>query len=136
MTDFLVRWFIFGVIIALMPVIFNLFGEALSTGRFNFLGAIANGELLLISTAIAAPALGELIGSGISRNIPNLLAGGSSIVLLLLTSFGFAYISGARRSSRPLNSAVISGSSLVMFLFTISASCTCVCLANLSVVAE
>jgi hypothetical protein len=66
----LLRWMIFSVIVALTPLWLNaviLLTKNKSISEVPVL-VLAGGELLLISTAIAADAIGDLIATGSERD--------------------------------------------------------------------
>jgi hypothetical protein len=97
----LLRWFIFSVLIALVPLAVSYLGLRLDRQEPSLYLLTERGELLLISTAIASAAVGELIPAGRARAIRKLIAGGSCILLIMLSSFAFAAIQ-ARSNADPL----------------------------------
>lgn len=82
----------------------------------------SNGELLLISVALAAAAIGDLLGK---RNgtltMPKLISSGICMLMLLIASFYYADISACRMSGQPIQDGVIASVSLI------SCACTLVC---------
>ena len=95
MTEKLVRWLVFSVAIALLPLAFNGL-KVLGRGEtLTFVSLCSRGELLLISAAISAAAIGELVGRGGGKAIPKLLAVGSCVIILALASWWFADVSFA-----------------------------------------
>jgi hypothetical protein len=62
MAEKLVRWLIFSVVISLLPLLFRFALEATDGKSPTLSDLLSQGELLLISSAIAAAAVGELIG--------------------------------------------------------------------------
>ena len=83
-------------------------------------------DRLLISSTIASPAVGELIAGGRDRATEKLLAGGSCMLLVLLSSLFFAAIQ-ARQHADPASVLV---ASLWMFASTLMASSACVYLSH------
>lgn len=98
MLEKILKWFIFSVVITSLPVVFNLFRMIYKTifvesGDFSFFLLISKGEAFLISAAIAAYAIGELMTCGERFKIGKIVAGGGCVFVLLLSSFIFALIS-------------------------------------------
>jgi hypothetical protein len=109
-----------------VPLVTSYLGLRLDRQRTGLHVLTARGELLLISTTIASGAVGELIAGGRNKATPKLLAGGSCILLVLLSSLFFAAIQ-ARRDADPQS---ILGMSLWLFAGTLLASFSCVYLAH------
>ncbi len=130
MIECLIRWIIFSVIIALMPLVFNVLRGVIKGQGIDIVQVFSEGELLLVSAAIAAGSLGQLFGGGSSHGVAKLISGGSCTIILMLTSLCFAYISGAKSSSEVLNMRAISYGSMIMLGFTVSASLCCVYFGN------
>ena len=88
------RWFVFGVIIALVPLGFAYVNQRIDGRTPALAEVIGRGELLLVSTAIAAAAAGELIASGRDRAVRKLLSGGGCVAIVLAASLCFAAVQG------------------------------------------
>lgn len=125
-SEKLTRWLIFNVMIALVPLSAGFLGLQLARQELSLHTLTARGELLLISSAIAAAAVGELIPAGRARATRKLCAGGSCILLVLLSSLFFAAIQ-ARQDADPQS---ILSLSLWMFAGTLLAGFSCVYLAH------
>lgn len=97
----LLRWFIFSVLIALVPLAVSYLGLRLERQAASLYLLTARGELLLVSTTIASAAIGELIPAGRTKAIRKLIAGGSCMLLITVSSFLFAAIQ-ARDNADPL----------------------------------
>lgn len=115
-------WFIFNVVIALLPLVFNVLLIFSRDIPFNAEALFFRGELLIVSAAIAADAVGGLIGGGQKNRISRLIIGGMCVVLLCLSSLLFAAISIDETAFSPSRVTIIS---LVMFLSTVVASGSC-----------
>jgi hypothetical protein len=126
MSERLVRWFVFSVVIALLPLGFRYLLEATDGAPPTITRLLSQGELLLVSSAIAAAAVGELIGRGRRRPILQLFAGGGCIATVLIASLYFAYVS-TRTAARP---TVVATTSVWLFVLTLIASASCVILAE------
>lgn len=120
----------FSVFIALLPLLFNglaAFGRQSAVTLSTMLG---RGELLLISGAIAAAAIGEIIASGEDHKVRKLFAGGGCVLVLALTSLWFADISTAYKAGTLIDEGVVAIGSLIIFLATIITSGSCVALSE------
>jgi hypothetical protein len=124
-SEKLTRWIIFNVMVALVPLSAGYLGLQLGREEPGLHTLTARGELLLISTAIASAAVGELIPGGRARATFKLCAGGSCILLVMLSSLFFAAIQ-ARQDADPHS---ILSMSLVLFACTLLASFSCMYLA-------
>jgi drug/metabolite transporter (DMT)-like permease len=88
----LIRWLIFNVLVGLVPIVISYLGLRLDPHPPALHVLTSRGELLLISTAIASAAVGELIPGGRDKATQKLLAGGCCILLVLVSSLFFATI--------------------------------------------
>ncbi|MDM8560771.1 hypothetical protein [Candidatus Parabeggiatoa sp. HSG14] len=89
----LIRWFIFSIIITLLPIILSALSLE-TMGKLDSLSQlIAHGELLLIATAISAAAVGELFISSSKLKILKVIVGGATITVLMIAASYFAEIS-------------------------------------------
>jgi hypothetical protein len=119
----LTQWLIFNVCIALTPILINYLKVAsVKDGHFEIDMLFAHGELLLISVAIAAEAIGGLMVSKSDKKLRKLLAGGASIMLLILASFWFADIV---TEVEPLDVSFVASTSLIVFAVTLFTSGNC-----------
>lgn len=126
MSEKLIRWCVFGVAIALLPVAFA-WVSLLTTGQSATLNEVLeNGALLLITAAISGAAIGELVGSGRARIKLKLCAGGGCVVVLMACSLWYAQVS----STTVIRPEVVMWGSIVMFLFGMVSSYSCVVLSE------
>ncbi len=126
MSEKLIRWCVFGVAIALIPVAF-CWASLLTAGKSATLDRVLeNGALLLITAAISGAAIGELVGSGKARIKLKLWAGGGCVVVLMACSLWYAQVSSTT-VARP---QVVMWGSIGMFLFGMVSSCSCVVLSE------
>lgn len=88
----LVRWFMFSVLVSLVPLAFAYFNLRLDGREARLELVLARGELLLICTTLGAAALGELFPGNPENAIGKLFAAGTSVLGLLVCSFYFAAI--------------------------------------------
>jgi hypothetical protein len=122
------RWFVFGIIIAVIPLIVNALSLASSMQDPTLVQVIGRGQLLLIISAIAAAAIGELIGSGNHLIVLKIFAGGGCVALLVATTYWYADINSkiVLQPDKFVNEQFITNASIVLFIATVVASLACV----------
>ena len=132
MSEKLVRWIIFGVIIGLLPILFDVIRNLTRGQQLRFNQISSRGELLLVSAVISASAIGELIASGNSLIVAKLVSGGSCVVMLFFSSLCFADIS-SELSNDPssLIPNIVSKLSFIVFFWTVVVSGISVALGEL-----
>ena len=128
MTARLIRWAIFGVIVAILPLVFRYLWTLSQNGGASVTQMLSNGELLLISTALAASAIGEIIPCG--RQYPGcaLVAGGGCLSSLLFGALYYAAVS----SNPPARQDIVVFISFVLFSFSLLSSAGCLIVAERS----
>ena len=144
------RWFFFSVLVSLIPLGFELIKietrivdstpPTINAGanpvpapvesELQHLGdslksVLKGGELLLISVAIAAGAIGEVIGSERKRVTLKIITTGCCVVVLLVCCFWFVDISTSERDGAQLNFKLIAAGSMAMFALTFISSGAC-----------
>lgn len=122
----MIRWFIFSVLLSLVPLTLSYVAMQLDGGRVSLHMLMGRGELLLICTTVGAAALGELIPAGRDNAILKLLAGGCTMLVVVVSSLSFAAIQ-SRQSPDPGSVLAIS---LSMFLGMLVAGGSCMYLAH------
>ena len=128
----LLRWMLFGVVFAVLPIVFN-FLSAVTRGQSIALSSLtSHGELLLVSVGISAAATGELFGreAGPLRSF-RLFVVGMSLIIVCVASLWFADIAGAIRSNEPINEAAVSVGSTIVFFSSITTAGCCIALSEL-----
>jgi hypothetical protein len=125
----LVKWLIFSVILALLPLAFNYLRLEMRGQDATLQALLGNGELLLVAAAISAAAIGEVIGSGKAYGAPKFLAGGGALMILALASMQFADVAAAQAlpSYRP---GVVVWASQFFFIFAVITGAGCVALSE------
>jgi hypothetical protein len=128
----LTKWVFFNILIALLPVFLNLLG-LLTRGKAPSISLLfSHGELLLLSSAISAAAIGELIASSRNYIVLKLISAGSNLIILYLSAYWYADIVNIYNSSTLSASPdVIASGSIIMFTFTIITSGSCIILAEI-----
>jgi hypothetical protein len=128
LAEKVIRWLLFSVLIALLPLGFNaisLFTRGISVDLVNL---VSRGELLLISTAICAAAVGELVPTGPALRISKIIVVGSTVIILIAASYYFADISAGYRLGEKMDFNVIRDISLIAFISSVVSGALCVIL--------
>ncbi len=124
----LANWLMFGVLLALVPIIFDYLITYMSTGSNEISIFLSKGELFIVSVAISANACGSYIASKTDSYGLKPLITGSSIILIIISSLLFAAISTAYgQSYDPVKIQFIS---VLMFLLNLGASAGCILLGD------
>ncbi len=90
---------------------------------------VARGEMLLISSAIAAGAIGDLFGSRDNFRVLKYFIGGFCVILLFLTASWFVDIQNM--VVEDIDYEFIANNSLTMFAATVICGALCIILAEL-----
>jgi hypothetical protein len=126
------RWLLFGVCVALMPLGWNALRTVIRGGIPTLQELCSHGELFLIAGAIAARALGEIVASGRDLGIYKLLSGVGCVGVLMVSSVLFADVSGYLSMGQSYDKASTAWISIYIYLFNLFASGSCVILSTLS----
>ncbi|MDM8564334.1 hypothetical protein QUF74_01625 [Candidatus Halobeggiatoa sp. HSG11] len=106
-TDKTIRWLLFSVLMALLPIVFNALSFEVRGQLNSFSQLISRGELLLIATAICTAAIGELFVSGSKLRILKAIIGGFTVMILTLATAYFVDISAIPLSDMQLETKTI-----------------------------
>jgi hypothetical protein len=120
-TEKLLRWFMFSVLASLVPLALTYFSHRIDRHAVRLEMLLGRGELLLITTTLGAAALGELIPANRENAIAKVLAGGASVLMIVISSVCFAAIQ-SRNNADPRPVAVLS---LAFFFGTLLAAASC-----------
>ena len=134
MTEKLLKWLIFAAAISILPLLFTYIALYLKSAQSPFLTALGGGELFLITWVLSSTALGELISGG-PRNSPMriIAAGGSVLVLLILSASLYVLIADDRASAQPsIDATRVSMLSVAVFFGALGASAACIALSEQS----
>lgn len=129
MAERVVRWFVFSVVLALLPLAFRFAWQSTSSNTPTVANILSQGELLLVSAAIAAAAVGELVARGRQSPIMQILACGGCIGSVLFSSLYYAVVS-THHSQTPIFESTVSSISFWMFGLTVVSSAGCISLAE------
>ena len=109
----ILKWLLFGVLCSLLPIGFVAIDFFANGKDFALANLIGNGELLLVTSGIAAAGLGELISESPKKSIGVMLTGASSLILIGVCSYSFSSVVS---SQTPDVNNITSGSIWVFFI--------------------
>lgn len=130
MMEKIIRWIIFGVAIALLPLIFQFICLIVTGTKASLVAITSQGELLLISVCMGAAAIGEIIICDTKKKNLKILSVGSCVILLTLSALLFAFISQSNPSSSTLDNHAISNISLYLYGCSLISSGCCIYLSG------
>jgi hypothetical protein len=118
------RWLIFGVLLALVPLLFSWATRQLRAQPSSLDVLLANGELFLVTAALAGAAIGELLGVARASRQPfwEIVAGGCCLIVVVLSAHLFADISAIRATAATIDPARVSSWSLWLYCIGLVAS--------------
>jgi hypothetical protein len=122
----IVIWFVFTVLVSLVPFVMVALNMWSDDKAVQLVALWPHGELLLVSTALAANAVGDLIPTRSFATRTKIVAAGSCIVLLIVAALWYAMIQGHPE----FKLEKISEGSITLFVFTLIASGSCKLLAE------
>jgi hypothetical protein len=132
-TYSIVRWGIFVVALALLPILISVLGAVTRGDHLGLTTLFEQGELLLVSAAIVGAALADLVTEdGRGFRTLKLTVGGAAALVVIAASAWFADIAAGRRDGSPLDSQSIAVGSLVVFGFAVVAGLSCIVVAELA----
>ncbi len=126
--------FFFSVVIALLPIIYRTIKNSTELSWSNFEASIAHGELSLITAALCAAAIGDVMGTGRTLRFTKLICSAASISILTLAAFHFgdvALVRSITSIATPPQSEAIVHQSLMLFGWSIPACAGCVVIAEI-----
>ena len=88
----LIKWLIFNVIFALIPLLAIYLFQKIIKAPIKFEVLVSHGELLLISSAMAAVALGEILTSDKKRGILMVCSSGGCFLIVIFASMLFSFV--------------------------------------------
>jgi uncharacterized membrane protein len=122
----LLKWVFFSVLIALIPIGITFLNELTEDNAPAWLvigkRVLAHGELLLISAAIAADAVGDLIGAGKQYLTLKISSGGACMLIILSAALWYANIAAMLQAGRNPNIDLVAMGSLLVLAGTVATS--------------
>ena len=125
MNDKLLKWFIFGVLLALVPIASSWLYRLIFGGDSTLEALLSKGELLIITAGLCAAGVGSIIGTGNSYKNEKIISGGLSVVILLLSALVFAIVSEPSLATNPPDTGVIMTASIWIYIFALLSSGAC-----------
>lgn len=134
-TERLLRWLFFSVGVSLIPLIYRTLKSSSTISWTNFEASISRGELSLITTALCAAAIGELMGTSRSFRFPKLICGAACLSVLMLAAFHFGDVSAqillmSQTSTDVKEAASIINQSLKLFYWSLPSCAGCVAISE------
>lgn len=124
------RWLIFGVIIAVSPLIAAYLFAVIKGGHPAYSDIVGTGELFLLSIALCGAAMGDLVsGAGTKREL-KFYSGGCTLVVLVLSALLYAGVSEARLSDTQMDAGMVSVISTILFAVGLVSCGCCVALSE------
>ncbi len=131
MSARLFRWLMFGVVVALLPLIAAYVSRRTDGLIPAWTELLGRGELFLICAGVCSAAYGEILGTGSGLRALKIVAGGISLMALLISSLVYAHITERVANHVPIAMDVICHDSLFVYLLGVAASTACVVLAEI-----
>jgi hypothetical protein len=118
----LIIWTTFSVLIGSFPIILNLLILFAQNKPIYFFDLFAHGELLLISIAIAAGAMGDMIYSKRFERVRDIASICTCFIIILFSISWFASLGIGGKASNTVGFGIIS---IVLFIATVFVSGNC-----------
>ena len=112
----LIKWFIFSVLLALLPLLTNYLLHKIAQTPITLEKLLSHGELFLIATALGATALGEIIASHKQRGILTTCSGGGCLLIVITSSMLFAFVSGTPLFKANIDISFVKMLSIIVYL--------------------
>jgi hypothetical protein len=120
----MIRWMLFGVGLALLPIAWNGISSLARGGDASFTTVLGNGELLLIAAVLGATTAGDLVGIQTKRFgvVRSTLLGLNFVCIMLATLLFGDFAATARSGDYQLDQAVVTRFSVLLFLVSLVVS--------------
>ena len=133
----IIRWGIYTVLLALVPLTFSMFrlairGDDISLKESMFT-VLSRGDLLLIAVILCGGAMGELSYAGRSYRVLKMVSAGGATIILLFSAFLFADVSFAQLTGdgMSMDHSLVRETSIKVFCAAVVCSGSCVALSDL-----
>jgi hypothetical protein len=131
MAEKVSRWFLFGVLISLVPLFWSYENLIIKAQPATMAKIVGNGELLIIVWALCAGALGELFGSNGDYKNFKIISGGLTLIVLIAAALLFASITEARVEKANVDDGAVVYASVLLFIFSIFSCSGCIVLSEI-----
>jgi heme/copper-type cytochrome/quinol oxidase subunit 3 len=126
-------WFVFAVILALLPIIVNALGAVTRGEKIAFVPLLGHGELLLVSAAVVGASLTNLMDRDSSKLAKGRLwTGVFGAIVVLMASLWFADVAGALHDGSSIDNHSVAVGSCIVFFFALVAGLSCVVIGELA----
>lgn len=115
-------WFSFSVILSVLPLVAAFFFKSTKGEQVAYADLAGDGELLIITTAMAAAAAGDLWAKGASSEWLTTALACLNTALAIFTTLWFGYITALADEKTAIDKGFISTWSTTMFLVSFTAS--------------
>lgn len=134
MTETLVKWLTFRVLLGFLPVAMNALRVSTDQGlsSLSFAALFSRGELLLIACAVTGGAIGELTTA--PKRFPSfrLWCMWGCTITLASCAYWYAHVAGLITSGRTYDTEFVAAYSVMLYILGLSASLGCVVISELS----
>lgn len=117
------RWIFFSVLITAAPIIYNSFNLILNRRSVDPNTILAHGDLILVSVALLAGAIGDLVSDDKIKKPVKIIVGGSICFILVMSCLLFANVSLA--VSQNIDKNFVTVYSFVSFSWTVILGAIC-----------
>ena len=117
MSARLVHWWIFGVVISVLPIGFLALRLLFDGANVSFTSVLGSGDLFLVTVAIGGPPIGSLFLVAAAKAVRVQAVAGFSIICIVLAAF--CYASATSDALANTNRSAVAAASLIDFLLVI-----------------
>ena len=123
------KWFLFTLVVSLAPIIVSAVALKLVRETASLERLLGNGELLMISCALAATAIGELIASKARLPHGKLILVWLCGIAVFFSTMGYAILIVADAWKKAFDKSMIANFSIALFIGTGICAAICVVIA-------
>jgi len=118
----LTKWFIFSVVIGILPIIWTGLRLLTQGSALSLESLFGRGDLLLVASALSAAAIGELFLSTSDRSVFKLFSGGGCLIVIMVSCLWYSDIVGYLLSGASYDKVIVSKLSIGLFVLSFLAS--------------
>jgi hypothetical protein len=116
------KWFGFSVILALLPIIFNIIDAATFNPSLTWGYVLGRGELLLPAVGLSASALGDMVLTDRRWSLFKVVTALACVLNVACASYYFASVSGQYASLDQPNAVVVVRLSILSYVVAVISS--------------
>lgn len=125
MSGKLLKWFLFSVIVAILPVALDALKLLTRSKGVTLDGIVGKGELLLIVVGLSAAAVGDLVEKNSHYVKLKLLSAFLGVLTIGIASWYFAYVADSYASGASVSSSVVATTSIWLLIFAVATGAGC-----------